>query len=96
MNERHLIDGYEAPIYQALWKRISMLGAPRIWSAIWLVINAYAALMLLTVYGLWWTLIPVITWPIGQGLLVLLTLWDTQFDDVLIASVRYDSHYEAG
>jgi type IV secretory pathway TrbD component len=96
MNAREMIDGYEAPIHQGLWKRIQMLGAPRLWSAIWLVLNAYAALMLLTTVSAWWALLPVILWPLGQGALVLLTLWDVQFDDVLLASPKYKSFYEAG
>lgn len=91
-----MIEGYESQIYQALWKRILMLWAPRMWSAIWLVLNAYALLMLLTVYGLWYAIIPMILWPIGQGAMVALTLWDEQFDDVLLASVKYRSYYEAG
>ena len=71
-----MIEGYQATIYQALWKRILMLWAPRMWTAIWLVVNAYALLMLLTVYGVWYAMLPMITWPMGQGLMVALTLWD--------------------
>lgn len=91
-----MIEGYQATIYQALWKRILMLWAPRMWTAIWLVVNAYALLMLVTVYGVWYAAFPFVIWPSGQGLLVALTLWDVQFDDVLLASVKYSSHYEAG
>jgi type IV secretory pathway TrbD component len=96
VRERDLIEGYEATIHQGLWKRILMLWAPRMWTAIWLVVNAYALLMLLTVYGLWYAVLPILIWPLGHGLLVALTLWDVQFDDVLLAALRYGSHYEAG
>ena len=34
---REHIEGYTAPIHQAVWTRILTMGAPRLWSAVWLV-----------------------------------------------------------
>jgi len=92
------IEGYEAPIHRALWERILTLGAPRMWAAVWLGLCLYAALVFLTVIGMRWALLPLVVWALGQGLLVLLTLFDPWWDDMAIAQLsrRYKSLYEAG
>jgi type IV secretory pathway TrbD component len=53
-------------------------------------------LMLLSVYSAKWALFPLALWPVGQGILVLLTIWDVQWDDVLLASMKYRFYYDAG
>ncbi len=93
-----LIDGYEAPIHRALWERILTLGAPRMWAALWLVGCLYTALLFLTILGFRWALLPLVVWALGQGVLILLTQWDTHWDDLGIAQLtrRYRAFYEAG
>jgi type IV secretory pathway TrbD component len=95
---RDHIEGYDAPIHRAIWERILTFGAPRIWSACWLVGCLYAALILLTVLGITWALLPLVIWAVGQGVLVLLTQWDAHFDDMALAQLvrRYKSYYDAG
>jgi Type IV secretory pathway, VirB3-like protein len=83
----HLIEGYEAEIYQALWKRPAYLGVPKMWAMMWLVVCLGGVLVALTKGGVQWLLLPAIVWGIGHGVLLALTLWDEQFDDVLIAKV---------
>jgi type IV secretory pathway TrbD component len=92
------VEGYTAPIHRALWERITTLGAPRMWAAAWLVLCLYAALIFLTVIGFRWALVPLVTWAIGQGVLVVLTQWDVHFDDIALAQLarRYRASYEPG
>ena len=92
------IDGYESPIHRAVWERILTLGAPRLWSTVWLCLCLYAALWFLVALGARWALLPLVVWALGQGTLVLLTQWDSMWDDLAIAQLtrRYKSVYEAG
>jgi len=96
MQEKFLIEGYEAPIHRGLWERILTWGAPRWWSAVWAALCLYAALMVLMVFSAWWALVPLGLWPIGQGSMILLTVWDVSWDDVLLVSAKYRSYYEQG
>ncbi len=95
---RRSVEGYEAPIHRALWERMLTLGAPRMWAAVWLVSCLYTALVFLTVIGLRWAILPLGVWPLGHGLLVVLTHWDAWWDDMGIAHLtrRYRALYEAG
>jgi hypothetical protein len=92
------IPGYHNDIHQAVWKRPMTLGAPRLWSNVWLALCLYTALLVVFLLGLRWLLLPAVCWAIGQGVLVLLTQWDAQWDDVLIAylSRKYHLFYDAG
>jgi type IV secretory pathway TrbD component len=92
------IEGYDAPIHRGVWEPILTMGAPRIWSAVWLVGCLYAALMIMTACGLRWMLLPLGAWPIGQGMLVVLTQWDSFWVDLLGAHMvrRYRTFYDAG
>jgi type IV secretory pathway TrbD component len=92
------IEGFEAPIHRAVWERICTMGAPRLWTAVWLVGCLYACMMCLTVLGFRWALMPLIAWALGQGVLMLLTQWDGRWDDLALAQVsrRYRRFYEAG
>ena len=62
---RDSIEGYSAPIHRALWERILTCGAPRLWAALWLVGCLYAALLVLTVTGFRWVLLPLVVWALG-------------------------------
>jgi type IV secretory pathway TrbD component len=89
-------EGYRAPIHRAVWERILTRGAPRIWSACWLVGCLYAALLCLTIVGFKWVLLPLIVWAVGQGVLILLTQFDVQWDDIALAQLtrRYKDFYD--
>jgi type IV secretory pathway TrbD component len=92
---RHLVTGYRAPIYRAVWERILTWGAPRLFSALWIAVNLYAALLLITAGRPRWLIILVLIWPAGQALLALLTRWDAQFDEVMLAGPKYRKFYDA-
>ncbi len=99
---RH-IEGYAAPIHRGVWERILVMGAPRMLSTLWLVLSLYAGLVVLTVCGVRWVLLPLVVWAVGHGVLVLLTQWDASWDDMLVAHLRqhgsrwgYKSFYDAG
>jgi len=92
------IEGFETPIHRGVWERICTFGAPRVWSAVWLVTCLYAALIFLSVLGFRWVMVPLGAWAVGQGTLVVLTQWDVHWDDLAIAQVtrRYREYYDAG
>jgi len=100
---REWIDGFDAPIYRGVWERVLVMGAPRILSTLWLVLGLYAGLVVLTVCGVRWVVLPLVVWAVGHGVLVLLTQWDSAFDDLIVAHLRkhgtrwgYQSFYDAG
>ena len=95
--DRQHIEGYEAPIHRALWERILTMGAPRIWSAVWLVLCLYVALLFMTLLGFRYIILPGIFWALGQGTMMYLTLMDTQWDDIALAHLtrRYKGYYDA-
>lgn len=83
----NLIEGYEAEIYQALWKRPAYLGVPKVWATVWVAICLGGALVAVTKGGFKWLLAPALVWLIGHLLLIGLTLWDDQWDDLLITKL---------
>jgi type IV secretory pathway TrbD component len=91
-------EGYTAVIHRAIWERITTMGAPRILSTLWVAGCAYAALVAMTAMGVKWMLVPLVGWAIGQGVLVMLTQWESAWDDMAIAHVtrRYKAFYNAG
>jgi type IV secretory pathway TrbD component len=91
-------EGHTAVIHRALWERILTLGAPRMLSSAWLVLCAAVGLVTLFTMGFTWLLAPLVVWVTGQGLLVSLTQWDINFDDVISAHItrRYKDFYGAG
>jgi type IV secretion system protein VirB3 len=100
---REHIEGYHAPIHRGVWERILVMGAPRMLSTLWLVLSLYAGLVVLTVCGVRWVVLPLVVWAVGHGVLVLLTQWDSAFDDLIVAHLRkhgtrwgYQSFYDAG
>lgn len=95
--------GFEAPIHRGVWEPVLTMGAPRVWTTIWLVLCLWIALLFLTVLGLRWVLLPPLVWALGQGILVLLTQWDPFWVDVGVAHLGkhgtrwgYQSFYDAG
>ena len=92
------VAGFHNDIAQAVWKRPMTLGAPRLWSNLWLALCLYAGLMTLFLIGMTWLLLPIVGWAIGQGTLIVLTQFDAQWDDVLFAHLgrRYQTWYDAG
>jgi type IV secretory pathway TrbD component len=90
------IEGYVAPIHRSLWYRILTWGAPRMWSGVWVLLCLIAtAWMFIIVEGRIY-LVPMGLWPVGQALLKALTRYDTQWDQVAGAKLRYRSYYHAG
>lgn len=96
MERQALIEGYAAPIYRAVWEPIQCAGVPRIWFHVWAVFNAALGLLFLTCAGMYWVLAPVLLWALGQGAMMLLTLWDPAWPDLLLAQLTrgYRDRYE--
>ena len=90
--------GYQTPILRGVWERITTFGALRFWSHAWAALNLFLGLLILTYWGLRWTLGPVLLWIAGHGVLVLLTQWNPRFDEMMMAQLRrrYRGHYDAG
>lgn len=95
---RRLVQGFVAPIYRALWERPCTGGAPRLWAGLWAATCLYVALICLSLFGPVWMLVPGGIWLLGHGMLILLTQWDADWDNVLIAQLtrRYQTFYSAG
>ncbi len=94
---REPIPGYQTEIHRSLWERITTAGVPRLWAAVWVVLCLAGSLLFLIRLGFGWALAPLGVWALGHVVLTLLTAWDVQFDDVLLAHIlrRYKSYYEA-
>jgi type IV secretory pathway TrbD component len=94
---REPIPGYEAQIHRSVWERMQTAGVPRLWAAVWLVCCLASALFFLIRFGMGWAFLPLGVWMGGHGLLMAVTAWDGQFDDLLLAQVTrwYKSYYEA-
>jgi type IV secretory pathway TrbD component len=90
--------GYRAQIHQAIWKKVTMFGAPKMVSCIWLAICLQVALVLLPLAGFRWAGGAIMVWCLGQGVLIGLTAWEPQWDEMALAQLtrRYKSYYEAG
>ena len=94
---REPIPGYEADIHRALWERILTVGVPRLWAAVWVCLCLAASLFCLIRFGIGWSFLPLLGYVVGHAILMALTLWDAQWDDVLLAQVtrRYRAYYDA-
>ena len=92
------VQGYQVPIYQGVWARLMVFGAPRFYArflaCLWLGVGLY----LLTYYGWRWLALPFVAWLLGHGILVLLTTWNPHWDDMVLAQMNqgYKSRYSAG
>ena len=58
----------------------------------------YAGLLVMVGFGFAWLLVPAGVWMLGHGALMGLTLWEAQWDDMVLAQLtrRYKSFYDAG
>src|SRR5262245_66555820 len=97
LERQERIPGYQEDIHRSLWERITTAGVPRLWAAVWLVLCLAGSLFFLIRLGFGWSLAPLGVWALGHVGLTLLTAWDVQFDDVLLAHIlrRYKSYYES-
>jgi type IV secretory pathway TrbD component len=89
-------NGYRVQIHQSVWKRVTMLGAPKMVAVLWLAICLQAALLLLPLAGFRWAGAALGVWCLGQAVLVGLTMWDDQWDELAQAQLfrRYAPCYE--
>ena len=92
------VDGYDAPIYQSLWQRVTSFGVPRMWATLWGAVCLYAALLAMVGMGFLWMLVPAVVWMLGHGALMGLSLFDAHWDEMAIAQLtrRYRAYYDAG
>lgn len=88
------IPGYDTDVYRGLWERPKTWGALRAWATGWLLAVLYAALMCLMAGYPKGILYVGLAWFGGQGILVALTQWDPNWDQLLVRWVtRRGSHY---
>jgi hypothetical protein len=91
------LTGYRAPCYQALWKRILRWGGPRVLSYVWCALCLWLGLTCLFAKQPWFILGVGGLWMAVQGVIIALTLWDLQFDAVLVETPKYHVVlYDAG
>jgi len=94
--EGGLIPGYSAPIHQALTRRITTAGVPRMWFILEIIGSIFFAFALFSLYRSWVAVVPFgVSFLMHMGFMLLMR-WDPDFDAVLLNSVRYRSHYHAG
>jgi type IV secretion system protein TrbD len=91
-----LIPGYQAPIHQALTRRITTAGVPRMWFILEVIMAIFFAFVLFSVYRSWVAVIPFGVAGAWHVILALALREDPDYDSVLLYSVRYKSHYGAG
>ena len=91
-----LIPGYQAPIHQALTRRITTASVPRMWFILEIIGAIFFAFVLFSVFRSWVAVVPFVVALLMHITFMLLMRWDPDFDSVLLYSVRYRSHYHAG
>src|SRR5262245_43625077 len=91
-----LIPGYQAPIHQAFTRRITTAGVPRLWFILEIVGAIFFAFVIFSLYRSWAALAPVVLAGGLHVLFMVLIRWDSDFDSVLLYSLRYRSQYHAG
>lgn len=91
-----LIPGYQAPIHQALTRRITTAGVPRMWFILEVIGAIFFGFILFSVFRSWVALVPFLVAGLMHVAFVLLMRWDPDWDSVLLYSVRYKGHYHAG
>jgi type IV secretory pathway TrbD component len=90
------IAGYHGVIHQALWKRILTAGVPRMWFILEIIVSIFLAFCLFMVFRSWVALVPcVLAIAAHIGMMVLMR-WDSDFDSVLLYSLKYKGVYHAG
>ena len=93
------LPGLQEQIHPGVWQRHTLWGAPQKWVYAWMAIIGYGCAYTIYALPLLYLGVLVLVWAAGQAGLVLLTKWDMQFDDVLLASWkirRYKKRYSAG
>ena len=93
------IPGFQEDIHPGVWHRHMIWGAPQKWVYAWIAICGYGVAYIIYALPLRLLIPLALVWALGQGGLALLTKWDPQWDDVLLASWkvrRYKQRYEAG
>jgi hypothetical protein len=94
-----MAEGYEAPIPQGLWRRVTTYGIPTVWFSVW--IGAAILQIVLSMSRFGWR------WGSGIGVLAVggefvlgqwLTRQDIQWDELRVAqwARRYQTFYDAG
>lgn len=91
-----LIPGYQAPIHQALTRRITTAGVPRMWFILEVIGSIFFAFALFSVFRSWVAVVPFAVALLMHIGFMLLMRWDPDWDSVLLYSVRYKSYYHAG
>jgi type IV secretory pathway TrbD component len=91
-----LIPGYQAPIHQALTRRITTAGVPRLWFVVEVSGAVFFAFLLFAVYRSWVAVVPFIVALAWHLVFMVALRADPDYDAVLPYSVRYRSHYHAG
>lgn len=91
--------GFQEDIHPGVWQRHHFRGVPQKLAYAWIALCGCAAAHV--IYRLPWKwLVPVLVlWGLGHHGMVLLTRWDPQWDDVLLAGWkvrRYKKRYAAG
>ena len=78
--------------------RICTFGVPRLWAAFWMACCLYVGLLVMVGLGFTWLRVLAGAWMLGPWALMGLTLFDAQWDDIVIAQLsrRYKAYYDAG
>jgi hypothetical protein len=94
-----MAEGYEAPIPQGLWRRVTTYGIPTTWFAVWIGAALLQLTLCLSRFGWRWgagagIVLVGIEFVIGQWI----TRQDIQWDELRLAqwTRRYTSYYDAG
>ncbi len=97
------IAGFQAPIHRGIWERILTMGAPRMWTTLWLACCLFVGLLFLLGRSPKLIVVAGLVWGVGQAGLVLLTLFDGSWDAIVVAHLSwhgtrwgYQSFYDAG
>lgn len=92
---RVLIPGFQEDIHPGVWQRQLLWGVPQGWTHAWLGLCLFglAYIMFALPFKAVFPLAGV--WFVGQSLLIQVTKWDPQWDDVFLGR-RYKKRYEAG
>jgi hypothetical protein len=92
-------EGYEAPIPQGLWRRVTTYGMPSTWFAVWVGAMILQSILALTHLGIRWGIVTAGSAVIGEVLLLQwITRQDMQWDELRAVHWmrRYASFYDAG
>jgi type IV secretory pathway TrbD component len=83
-------------IHQALARRITTAGVPRLWFILEILGGLFFGFVLFSVYRSWVALLPAAIALAWHVILMLAMRADPDYDAVLFYSMKYKSHYHAG